>query len=231
MGKILVVDDNDNTLKLIASILSKHGHMTVNCLEPRDAIEKLKGEVFDLLITDVMMPGGITGFDFVKTLRAQPEFKTIPIIFVTGRREKRDIEKGIQSGADDYVIKPIDPEILVSKVSSLLLKKTKQSDTFVPGLVKASATWDMSLEIVQITEAGLEIQSALPAPVGHKVRLNSTFFAEVGIPSPFLRVVSCEPRPENGSFAISLHFMGLTEKELTPIRLWIRSSKVSKRTG
>ena len=123
MAKILVVDDNDSTQKLVNSILYSRGHMTVQSLEPRDAMEKLKGEHYDLVISDIMMPGGITGFDFVKTLRSQPQFASIPIIMVTGRRERKDIEKALEVGADAYVVKPVDPEILVAKVNSLLERK------------------------------------------------------------------------------------------------------------
>jgi DNA-binding response OmpR family regulator len=231
MAKILVVDDNESTLKLINSILYTRGHMTVSANEPRDAIEKLSGEFFDLVITDVMMPGGITGFDFVRTLRAKSEFAQIPIIIVTGRRERRDIEKGVKSGADDYVVKPIDPEILISKINSLLDKKTNKQNDFTAGAVKAPAEWDMPLEIVQITELGLEIQSSLPVPVGSKIKLKSDFFDEVGIHPPVLRVVACNLQPETNLHQIQVHFVGLTEKEMTPIRLWIRSSKVSKNAG
>lgn len=228
MGKILVVDDSDSALKLMSSVLTTKGHMVVPCYDPRDAIEKLKREFFDLLITDVMMPGGVTGFDLVRTLRADPANTNLPIIFVTGRREKRDIEKGIESGADDYIVKPIDPEILNSKVNSLLTKKPRVTEPFTPGAVKASASWDTSTEIVQITEVGLEVHSNLPVPVGHKVKLKSDFFKDLGIEPPLMRVIACEPVAGQNFWRISTHFIGLTEKEMTPIRLWIRASKVSR---
>jgi len=113
-------------------------------------------------------------------------------------------------------------------VNSLLEKKSKSKEAFTAGAVKTAAEWDMPTEIVQITEAGLEIHSSLPVPVGHKVKLKSEFFSELGIHPPFLRVISCDWRPENHVFQVVVHFVGMTEKELTPIRLWIRSSKVAK---
>lgn len=228
MAKILVVEDNESIQKMIHSILHSRGHVVVQVLEPRDALERLATEHFDLVISDIMMPGGVTGFDFVRTLRSNPQFSSLPVIIVTGRRERRDIERGIQSGADDYVIKPVDPEILISKVSGLLEKKPKTKTDFIPGAVKVAAEWDMPTEIVQISELGLEIQSSLSVPVGQKVRLKSEFFSELGIEPPLLRVVSCDWRPAINMFQVVTHFVGFTEKELTPIRLWIRSSKVSK---
>ncbi len=228
MAKVLVVDDNESMQKILNSILQSRGHMTVACKEPRDALEKIASEAFDLVISDIMMPGGVTGFDFVKTMRKRPELSSIPVIMVTGRRDRRDIERAIQSGADDYVVKPVDPEILLSKVTSLLEGKAKPDQAFTPGAVKVAAEWDMTTEIVQITEAGLEIHSALPVPVGQRVKLKSEFFSELGILPPFLRVVSCEWRPNDNFFHVVVHFIGFTEKELTPIRLWIRSSKVAK---
>lgn len=228
MAKILIVDDSDSALKLISSVLTTKGHMVAQSYEPRDAIEKLKGEFFDLLITDVMMPGGVSGLDLTRTLRVDPSFTNLPIIVVTGRREKKDIEKGIESGADDYIVKPIDPEILISKVDSLLTKKPRTTEHFTPGAVKSPASWETTTEIVQITEVGLDVTSSLPVPVGYRIKLKSPFFAELGIEPPFLRVISCELRPSQNHYHITLHFVGLTEKEMTPIRLWIRSSKISR---
>ena len=231
MAKILVVEDHAATVKFITSILSSKGHVTVHSAEPRDAMEKLKTEYFDMVISDVMMPGGITGFDFIRTLRSLPDFLSLPILLVTGRRERKDVEKGIVSGADDYLIKPVDPEILLSKVDSLLLKRTKNSESFVKGSVKASASWDAPNEIVEITEVGLQVQSTLPIPMGLKLKLKSDFFTQIGITPPLLRVVGCEALPGNNLFRISLHFVGLTEKDLTPIRIWIRTSLLSNRVG
>ncbi|MGZ5278668.1 MAG: response regulator [Pseudobdellovibrionaceae bacterium] len=124
MAKVLVVDDNESTQKLINSILYSRGHMTVAVTEPRDALDKLKGEVFDLVISDIMMPGGIS------------EFASIPVIMVTGRRDRRDIERAIQCGADDYVVKPVDPEILISKVNSLLEKNPREKKHLLQALSK-----------------------------------------------------------------------------------------------
>ncbi len=231
MGKILIVEDNETTVKFLISVLSSKGHLSAHCIEPRDAMEKLKSEHYDLIISDVMMPGGITGFDFVRTVRALPAFADIPILLVTGRRERKDVEKGIKSGADDYLIKPIDPDILLSKIDGLLLKKGKSSTQFARGTTKTPAAWDVPTEIVEISEIGLVVHSALPAPPGLKLKLNSTFFSEVGIESPFLRVVSCEHRVAQGLYYITLHFVGVSEKDLTPIRLWIRSSLLTSRVS
>lgn len=225
MAKILVVDDSDNALKVVTSILSGDGHVTVTCKDPRDGLEKLRAEFFDLLVTDIMMPGGINGFEFVKAVKRDNAFALLPIIILTSRRELPDVEKGIIVGADDYVVKPLDPEIFLSKVRSLLQKKSRaSSESFLPGSVKAKATWDVPTDIVQITEIGLDVISGISLNVGAKIRLQSEFFDEVGIRPPNLRVVECKQTDDG--YRIALHFVGLSEKELTPIRLWIRSSKV-----
>ncbi len=228
MAKILVVDDSESILKIVTSVMATIGHVTVTCLDPLDGLEKIAGEHFDLIITDLMMPGGISGYDFIRTLRAQPKSKALPIIILTGRREAKDIKRGVLSGADDYIVKPIDPDILTSKVTTLLNKKMKIKDSFAVGSLRAAAEFELKTEIVQISEVGLKIQTGMPMPIGMKIRLRSPFFLELGIAPPFMRVVGCEEDKTESVFNIQMHFMGLTEKEMTPIRLWIRAAKTSK---
>lgn len=229
MAKILIVDDNEGVLKMVSSILQSRGHNTVSCLEPRDAIEKMQKEFFEVVITDIMMPGGVNGFDFVRTIRAEKNFESIPVIFLTGRRDRKDVEKAVQIGGDDYVIKPIDPDILISKVESLVMQSPRRSENFVAGTVNQPATWDVATEILKVTEVGLEIRSTLPAMPGAKVKLRSPFFEKIDLEPPFLRVISCDPiLGEEGKFSLKVHFVGLGEREMSVIRMWIRNSKLSK---
>ena len=221
MARILIADDQRTVLTLIESLLKSRGHDVTAVMNAHDAVDKLVNRHFDLLITDVMMPGA-SGFDLTKTVRKHERLQHLPVVILTGKREKKDIEAGIASGANDYVIKPIDPDVLLAKVDSLLARKG--ADSFVRCAVKEEARWDVKTEIVEVSEIGLTLQSPLPAAVGSKVRIQSRFFQDVGVDAPTLRVVECEPADaEASAYVVQVHFVGLTEKEMTPLRMWIRS--------
>lgn len=225
MAKILIVDDNEGVLKLASAVLKARDHAVVACLDPRDGLEHLQKEHFDLVMTDILMPGGVNGFDFVRTIRGQAGFENLPVIFLTGLRDKRDIEKAVMAGGDDYIIKPIDPDILTSKVDSLLKKKPVRGEGFVQVSLKEPASWDVSTEILQVSELGLTLWSMLPAPVGAKLKIQSPFFEKIEISPPWLRVASCQPvTGEENKFHLELHFVGVGEADLSRIRLWIRSA-------
>lgn len=232
MSRILVIDDQVNIQKLVEGILQSRGHHVTSVANAIDALDKLENFSFDLVITDVMMPGGVTGFELTRNIRKHEKYGTIPIIIITGRRETRDVEKGIEAGTDDYIVKPIDPEILISKVDSLLSKQTgKPPNNFLSASVSSSAQWDIRTEIVSISEIGVTVRSELSAAVGAKVKIQSDWFEEIGVPTPVLRVVTSKalPAESNGSaYLVEMHFIGVTEKMLQPLRLWIRSHMMKK---
>src|SRR3954471_15653832 len=92
---ILFVDDDKVALKMVKGILESAGYGVTVTMDPREALEKLTHYHFDLLISDANMPGGISGFDLVRTIRSQPRFGDLTIALLTGRREKQDIRQGL----------------------------------------------------------------------------------------------------------------------------------------
>lgn len=119
MAKILIVDDEPAMRVVLESMLGKAGHDVTASANSFDALEELGKQTFDLLITDASMPTG-SGFDLVKTVRKDERLKKLPIMMVTGKREKKDVQHGIVVGVDDYVVKPLNQEILISKVTAVL---------------------------------------------------------------------------------------------------------------
>lgn len=230
MSRILVVDDQISFQKLVEGILHSRSHHVTCVGNAMDAIDKLENFPFDLVLTDIMMPNGVTGFELTRIIRKSEKYGTIPIIILTGRREAKDVEKGIEAGTDDYVIKPIDPDILLSKVDSLISKLAKPANGFLSASVSEPAKWATKTEIVTISEVGLTLRSELAAMLGSKVKIESSLFDEIGIPVPNLRVVECKAlsNDPNTLFSIELHFIGLSEKSLQPLRLWMRNRMLKK---
>lgn len=225
MARILIVDDQKSVLITLEALLAKDKHYVASCLNASDALAKLQAETFDLLVTDAIMPGGETGYALIRTIRSHPKLANLPVILVTGKREKEDVERGLLAGTDDYVVKPVDPDIFLAKVRSLLDKHQKSAPNFLEAPVRAKGEWETKTEILAVSELGLTLQSNAQFPAGQRTRLQTTLFNEIGIPNPMLRIASCEPVGTDGFFKIQAHFIGLSEKELQPLRLWIRSKR------
>lgn len=117
MFRVLVVEDDSNLNKSMCSYLNHNGYEATGCLEAESAYDKIFNTVFDLIISDVMMPK-IDGFEFAQAVRTIN--RDIPIIFVTARDDFASKQRGFNSGIDDYMVKPIDLEELLLRMGALL---------------------------------------------------------------------------------------------------------------
>jgi two-component system alkaline phosphatase synthesis response regulator PhoP len=122
--KILIADDEPDILEIIQYNLEAEGFEVTTAKNGNEAIEKAKRILPDLIILDIMMPGK-TGMEVCSILRQQPAFKNTLIIFLTALSDEGTEVKGLESGADDYLTKPVSPKILVSKVNALFRRFSK----------------------------------------------------------------------------------------------------------
>ena len=121
MSHSLVVDDDELILKVAKSVLQKAGHAVTLAKDGHQALEAIDLELFDLIITDANMPNGISGFALAATIRKNERINNIPIMFLTGRKDKADVSRALESGVDDYIVKPIDPDIIPSCLTPITL--------------------------------------------------------------------------------------------------------------
>ena len=125
MINVLVVEDDKNLNQIICSFLSKNGYSATGCLNPLEAYELLSGRIYDLIITDIMMPQ-INGYDFVEEVRSKKPM--IPILFITALDDFSSKQKGFVVGADDYMVKPIDMNEMILRVGALLRRAKISSE-------------------------------------------------------------------------------------------------------
>ncbi len=222
MAHILVVEDQKSIVMQVEALLKSRGHLVAVAFNSHDALEQLHRFRIDLVVTDIMMPGGASGFELAKTIKKDQRYTSIPVMIMTGRRDQKDVEKGILSGADDYVVKPLDTDLFLAKIDALLRKRGKQE--FTNCTVNEVGRWDMTIDVIGITEVGLEVNSPVALVVGTNVRMDCDIFAKIGIPVPTLHVISCDPIPKTKTFKVKVNFIGFQEKELKPIRMWIRDT-------
>ena len=133
--KILVADDEPDILEIISYNLKREGYDIYTAKDGNEAIDKAKQLLPDLIILDIMMPYK-TGIEVCQILRTNPIFQTTLIIFLTALNDETSQIKGLESGADDYVNKPISPKVLNSRVNALFrrIAATRSTQSFMDEL-------------------------------------------------------------------------------------------------
>lgn len=117
--RILIADDNPQGAELLEAYLAATDYDTQIASDGEETLRKVKEWSPDLILLDVMMPR-MSGFEVCKKLKDDPATRSIPIIMVTALNELGDIERGVESGTDDFISKPVDKLTLLTRVKSLL---------------------------------------------------------------------------------------------------------------
>ena len=125
--KILIADDEPDILEILKFNLEKEGYLVTTAKNGVEAIEKAKLIHPDLIILDIMMPVK-NGIETCQQLRTIPEFKNTLITFLTAISDDTTEVKGLETGADDFIKKPIKPALLISKVNSLFRRLVKEEE-------------------------------------------------------------------------------------------------------
>ena len=126
-GKILLADDEPDILEIVSYNLSAEGYEVICAKNGNEAIDLAKKHLPSMIILDVMMPGK-NGIEVCKILRLQPQFKDTVIIFLSALSDEGTEVKGLETGADDYITKPISPKVLISKVNALFRRVDKRGN-------------------------------------------------------------------------------------------------------
>jgi putative two-component system response regulator len=120
--RILVVDDQPSIAGLMSQLLTMRGYDVVTAANAEQAEAEVRRQLPDLILSDVMMPGK-SGYDFCRGLKENPATRLIPFVLITGLTDSSDKVRGIESGADDFLNKPVLAEELIARVKSLLRLK------------------------------------------------------------------------------------------------------------
>ena len=117
MFKILVAEDDEQLCQLFCRVLKRNGFTAVAASDGQDALEKMEQEYVDLIVSDIMMPR-VDGYGLLRTLRESGS--SIPVLMITAMDSFQDMQHGFLSGADDYMVKPINVNELVLRIHALL---------------------------------------------------------------------------------------------------------------
>jgi two-component system, chemotaxis family, chemotaxis protein CheY len=120
--RILVVDDSTTMRRILINTLSKLGYTdVVDGCNGREGLERLAASAVDLVITDWNMPE-MSGIEFIRNIRSNDKFKSIPVLMVTTNAAKDDIVEALKAGVNNYVVKPFTPDVIKEKIEAVLSK-------------------------------------------------------------------------------------------------------------
>ncbi len=143
---ILVVDDEEDVVEVVSHFLAEEGYNVHKAYDGEEALERVSQEI-DLILLDIMLPG-LDGYEVCERLRSRVETETIPIIFLSAKIEEEDQIKGLMLGGDDYLTKPVSPQVIVAHVKAVLRRSgVEESKTLqVEGLTIYEDEYRASLD-------------------------------------------------------------------------------------
>jgi two-component system phosphate regulon response regulator PhoB len=122
---ILVIEDDEDIQLLLKHNLSKEGYNVSVADDGEEGLELLQQESFSCVLLDLMLPG-IDGLEVCRSIKNNPSIQSIAVIMVTAKGEESDIVAGLELGADDYIVKPFSPSVLLARIRSVLRRKGKE---------------------------------------------------------------------------------------------------------
>ncbi|NES80175.1 MAG: response regulator transcription factor [Moorea sp. SIO2B7] len=153
--KLLLIDDDPNLILLVKDYLEFRGYKVVTAANGREALEILDRETPDMIICDVMMPE-MDGYALVESVRQDPRTNWIPVLFLSAKGQSQDRVKGLNKGADVYMVKPFEPEELVAQVESSL----KQANRLINYSSKKGSDMSQRIQVppnVELTPTELKV--------------------------------------------------------------------------
>jgi CheY-like chemotaxis protein len=229
--KILVADDEPAVAKMLRTLLTRRGYEVVTVANGKEALEKLRAGTFDCLVTDAIMPV-LSGFDLTSAVRRDPKDGAIPIIMLTRKRHQLDVRQALDAGVNDYVLKPVDEDILIDKLENCLKKSGAKREVYEGSVLQAAADLMVRSEITAVSESGTTMLVPFELPGGFACEARTAIFEEIGIRAPLMRLLSCEKLAESRrgfAYEARFTFAGVGEPDLMKIRAWLTKEAVRRR--
>ncbi len=222
MYTILLVEDNPADAKIMSFVIERKNYQVLHASEVYQAIEYLNDYKVNLILLDWLLPK-ISGIELLKTVRAMPKHKLTPVIIVSGKNETKDVQKALQGGASDYIVKPVDPLILNTKLDRLLTESNDWLSVELDTTERASQA-AVDLQLIKLSEVSVDIKSPLLFTIGSTFKLTAKVLLDIDLPSVLVKVFSVSDMVD-GYCTLKCTLVGMKEVDLQKIRLKIRSNQ------
>ncbi len=121
MAKILIAEDEPDIRELVAFMLRFAGYEVLAASNGEEAVQTATREIPDLILMDVRMPK-MTGYDACRLMKANPDLRDVPVVFLSAKGQESEIQSGLEAGAEEYLLKPFSPDELTNRVRTILSK-------------------------------------------------------------------------------------------------------------
>lgn len=182
-GKILVVEDDEDIRDLLKFNLTGRGYDVSVATSGEEGLLSVKDHQYDLIVLDWMLPG-VSGVQVAKVARGMENGKSVGILMLTAKSEPQDIVEGLEAGADDYMVKPFDIDVLWARVSALMRRSQRisASKNTAVGAPKATTDEELSLGAIQLSlkTYQVKVQGAAIELTPSEFKLLSTMMVNKG---------------------------------------------------
>jgi len=227
---ILIVEDSPNIRRLIGYNLERVGFTVLEAGDGRDAVRLLQKTVPDLIILDIRMPE-MDGFQLLDLMRKYPKAAAIPVVMMTALSQPADVDRALALGVVDYLVKPLDPTVLVAKVREALSHRLATGDAWAgPNRRQFPRGSILDLDLsptpggkgIDVSEGGIGWRTKLPPARDEVVVIEAPIlFAELKIPSTSLRARVVQTRTLGlGYHRVGASFVGLTSATRQALRAY-----------
>lgn len=231
MSLILIVDDDVDMVNLTKLYLADQGHEVLAVTNPFDADEILERYRINLAIVDINMPVK-NGFDFVTQLKRSLRNRFVPIIFMSSRHDKKDIDRAASLHVEGYLVKPFDKKTFVEKVNSVIAntKGNMAALDFADlsgSKIKAQVQVQYEAKIKTINEIGLTIETnqylgEVDKEMDNTIHLESPLWGMIGIPSLALKITGKNLDPLTGKHTYQVVFRNISPEALDLLKKFIK---------
>lgn len=231
-GQILLIDDNTMDIKIISSVLERSGYACYGYTNYKQALEWLQYNTPQFIFLDLQMPE-ITGYELIPILRKLNHILTTPIIIVSGKNQIEDVMKAIKLGANDYIVKPIDPLVLQEKIRQTKAVSSEEFHSVDVGSEEGvKAFFAKPLQIISVSEFGVRILSETQIPPGETIEIAGISNEFFGSERLLLRCLNCERDQSSQLYSMQMTYTGMSETQRQIIRkscrqIWIQSKKAT----
>ena len=225
---VLFVDDDPMARTLISTMLTQAGY-TVTCVDDGfEALDLLERYPFDLLILDIMM-NKMNGIELLKRIKAQPKSKDVSVVMLSARDDKQAINRAIQMGAADYVVKPPQRDPFLKKIENILSGRPRFAEVHLDkDSNKGVCEFIFPARVLSVGETGMTFFSSLPLEVSSTQIIHAEIFSQLGIKAREFKVLHCQP--EKDGYMIYVNYLGLSSDEVQSVRDWVISHALKGRT-
>lgn len=222
--EILIVDDAADARLLARKILEVDGATVSEAETVEEGLRTAKTLVPHLILIDLDMPGK-DGFDFLESRKADPLFRGIPTLVLSGLKDKVSVQRAVSLGADDYIVKPFRATLVLQKVRKVLRLGSFQSRKITPG-AGAQATFSIPVEIARMNETGCVVECPVKFGPDEPVTIQSDLLRELGIPDAQMRTRKMKGQYlEAGQYSTEVNFVALERDVANRIRAKIGGKK------